>query len=107
MHIVRRSGSKKYAKDERRKRNKPNVQTPSLNNPAVSNKKDIAHVSIIQTTREMNSSSSSFASSKVNKTYSKDPADLVTINEKVKGKQITIYNKVIKALDGIRGTKQA
>ena len=53
-----------------------------------SNKKDIAHVSIIQTTRrKMNSSSSSsFASSKVNKTYSKDPADLVTINEKVKGK---------------------
>jgi hypothetical protein len=54
------------------------------NNPAVSNKKDIAHVSIIQTTREMNSSSSSFASSKVNKTYSKGPAaNLVTINEKV------------------------
>ena len=31
----------------------------------------------------MNSSSASFASSKVDKTYSKDPADLVTINEKV------------------------
>src|SRR5256885_4399010 len=31
----------------------------------------------------MNSSSSSSPSSKVNKTYSKDPADLVTINEKV------------------------
>jgi hypothetical protein len=31
----------------------------------------------------MNSSSSSFASSKVNKTYSKGPANLVTINEKV------------------------
>jgi len=30
-----------------------------------------------------NSSSSSFPSSKVNKTYSKDPANLVTINEKV------------------------
>jgi hypothetical protein len=31
----------------------------------------------------MNSSSSSSASSKVNETYSKHPADLVTINEKV------------------------
>jgi len=31
----------------------------------------------------MNSSSSSFASSKVNKTYSKDPANIITINEKV------------------------
>ena len=31
----------------------------------------------------MNSSSSSYPSSKVNKTYSKDPADLITINEKV------------------------
>ncbi len=31
----------------------------------------------------MNSSSSSSHSSKVNKTYSKDPADLITINEKV------------------------
>jgi hypothetical protein len=48
-----------------------------------SNKKDIAHLYNINNKKKMNSSSSSTTPSKVNETYSKDPAKLITINEKV------------------------